>query len=68
LTIEHGDIEVPMMKGLSSAVTTALIVAAGPVFYLHAQTPDEAWPTFVGTNQPDLQPNRSYRRQLDHAG
>jgi hypothetical protein len=27
---------------LSSAVAAALIVTAGPVFYLHAQTPDKA--------------------------
>ena len=43
---------------LSSAVAAALIVTAGPVFYLHAQTPDKAWSTFLGTNQPDLLPNR----------
>ena len=42
---------------LSSAVAAALI-AACPVLYLHAQTPSEAWSTFLGTNQPDLQPNR----------
>jgi putative metallopeptidase DUF4344 len=28
---------------LSSAVAAALIVTAGPVFYLHAQTSDKAW-------------------------
>jgi hypothetical protein len=43
---------------LSSAVAAALIVTAGPVFDVHAQTPNEAWSTFLGTNQPDLQPNR----------
>jgi hypothetical protein len=56
-----GDIEVPMMKivNLSSAVAAVLIVAAaGPALYLHAQTANEAWSTFLGTNQPDLQPNR----------
>src|SRR6476659_361540 len=42
---------------LSSAVAAALI-AVCPVFYLHAQTPNEAWSTFLGTNQPDLRPNR----------
>jgi hypothetical protein len=55
-----GDIEVPMKKIaiFSSAVAGALIVVAGPIFYLRAQTPDEAWSTFLGTNQPDLQANR----------
>jgi hypothetical protein len=54
-----GEIEVPMKQItiLSSAVAAALI-AASPVFYLHAQTPNEAWSTFLGTNQLDLQPNR----------
>src|SRR6516162_9710236 len=40
---------------LSSAVAAALIATAGPVFDVHAQTPNEAWSTFL---QPDLQPNR----------
>ena len=41
---------------LSSAVAATLIVASSVL--LHAQTPGEAWSTFLGTNQPDLQPNR----------
>ncbi len=41
-----------------SSVAVVLIATAGPALYLHAQTPDEAWSTFLGANQPDLQPNR----------
>lgn len=44
---------------LSWALAVVLIAAsAGPAFYVHARTPNEAWSTFLGTNQPDLQPNR----------
>ena len=42
---------------LPSAVAVALI-AAGPIFYVRAQAPEQAWSTLLGTNQPDLQPNR----------
>jgi hypothetical protein len=42
---------------LSSAVAVALS-AADPILYARAQTPGEAWSTFLDSNQPDLQPNR----------
>jgi len=46
-----------MVPRLSLIVITVLI-AVHSDFATRAQTPNEAWSTFLGTNQPDLQPNR----------
>jgi hypothetical protein len=53
-----GEIEVPMKQITILSLAIAALLAASSVLNLHAQTPSEAWSTFLGTNQPDLQPNR----------